>query len=537
MTFAARRKHPSPFTLHAVLFLGGLSLLSAEPAQSQSRDWSPEDRAVLADYTAIRAVAVSSERVYAITRSAIVAWHPVRRAWEGPYLPRDPGLLSNVVSAIADPLDQSIWLIRPNGWIHFDPTIQLFDQGVIPGSVTDAALDRNAPASGLFLRSGSQWYQAGRGGGALPSNPPQAPLRPATVQEAVRDNPSIQASAAGLLFASRLRPVSYTSAARASAFAGQGWFLGTNSAGLIFFPLGSGFPEPMRFGLPSDFATAVTVADNMVWVANGRTAATDASISRLSSSLDSVSWFQGPRATGLPFTTAQRMVSDGRSLWLATDQGLLRLTPSSTPEIDQFQRELPDIPILDLAQQGGRIGIGMRHGVAIYHQDGGIVRYAANFAEPAAAVLPGGDTLWVGTRVGLWFADSSMADLRRPTGFGEAPSQQEPVLDLLWRADTLVALTAGRLIWRDPRTGSFTLGPQLGNSLGRPLRLVSGRDALYLAGTGGIGVLRLGSGILRTFRTPGDIPGEVTDLAVDKDYLWVTSRRGLVRFRLDAIGR
>jgi hypothetical protein len=531
-----RTQPPSPSALHVLVTLGLCLLANVAAADGQSRDWSPEDRAVLADYTAIRAVAVTTERVFAVSRTAIVAWNPLRRGWEGPYLPRDPGLLSNVVSAIADPLDQSLWLVRPNGWVHFDPAIRQFDQGVIPGSVNDAALDRNQPASGLFLRSGSQWYQAGRGGGAVPSQAPQAPIRPASVQEAIRDNPAIQANAAGLLFTSRLRPVTYTSAARATAFAGQGWFLGTNSAGLVFFPLGSGFPEPMPFGLPGDVATAVTVSGDKVWVVNSRTGATDAAISGLSRSLDSVTWFQGPRASGLPFTTAQRIVSDGTSLWLATDQGLLRVTPSNA-ETEQFQRELPEIPLLDLAQQGGRIGIGMMHGVAVYQRERGIVRYAPNFADAAGAVLPGGDTLWVGTRFGLWFADSAMGDLRRPTGFGDAPSQQEPVSDLVWRADTLVVLTSSRLIWRDPGSGSFTLGPLLGTAVGRLLRLVSGRDALYLAGTNGIGVLRLQTGVLRTCRAPGDIPGEVTDLAVDADYLWVASRRGLVRFRLDAIGR
>jgi hypothetical protein len=512
-------------------------LIVAAPAQGQSRDWSPDDRAVLGDYTEIRAVATSTERLFVVSRSAVLVWNLVRREWEGPYVPRDPGLLTDVAAAIADPLDQSVWLIRRAGWVHFDPMIRQFEPGMIPGLVSDAALDRNAPTSGLFLRSGSQWYQATRGGGAIPSNAPQVPLRPATVQEAIRDNPGIQANVAGLLFTSRLRPVSYTSAARLTGFGGQGWVLGTNSAGVISFPLGSGFPQSIRYGLPSDLATAVTVSGEDVWVVNGRTIVTDAAISRLSRTLDSVVWFQGPRATGLPFSTARRIVSDGAVLWLATDQGLLRVTPGDQPEIRDYQRELPDVPVLALARQGGRIGIGLAHGVALYDRERGLLRYAMNFAEPAAAVLPGGDTLWVGTRAGLWFADSTMADLRRPPGFGEAPSQQEPILDLVWRADTLVALTASRLIWRDPSTGSFTLGPGLGGNLGRLFRLVSGRDALYLAGANGVGVIRLGGPIIRTFRTPGDIPGQVGDIAVDKDYLWVASRRGLVRFRLDAIGR
>ncbi|HWA15841.1 MAG TPA: hypothetical protein VG817_05375 [Gemmatimonadales bacterium] len=535
MTFRSRHFHPAPRTLHAVLLL--LTLVAGSAA-AQSRDWSPDDRAVVGDYTEIRAVAASTERIFVITRNAVLVRSTLDRRWEGPYLPRDPGLLYDVVSAIADPLDQSVWLIRRSGYVHFDPVTRQFSPGLVPGSVTDAAIDRNAPASGLFLRSNGQWYQASRGGAALPSPAPQAPERPATVQEAIRDNPAIQANIAGLLVTSRLRPISYTSAARLTGFGGQGWILGTNTAGVVAFPLGSGFPEPIRYGLPNDLAMAVTVSNNQVWVVNGRTAGSDAAVSRMTRSLDSVAWFQGGRAIGLPFTSARSIVAEGSVLWLATDQGLLQVTPSDQPEIRDYQRELPDIPVLDLAAQGDRIGIGLAHGVALQDGERGLRRYAMNFAEPAAAVLPGGgDTLWIGTRVGLWFADSSMADVRRPSGYGDAPSQQDPVLDLAWRGDTLVALTASRLIWRDPASGSFTLGPSLGGNIGRLFRIVSGKEALYIAGTRGIGLIRLGGPILRSFRAPGDIPGEVTDLAVDKDYLWVASQGGLVRFRLDAIGR
>lgn len=522
----------APIRLLFAVTLGSSTALAA-----QSRDWTPDERTVLSDYTEIRAVAVTTERVFAISNTGVIAWNTLRRNWEGPYLPRDPGALREVVAAIADPLDHTVWMIRRNGWVRFDPALQQFEVGFIPGTVSDAALDRNSPASGLFLRSGSQWFQASRGGSAIPSSAPQAPVRPATVQEAIRDNPSIQASTSAFLGNTRLRPVHYTSAARAEAFAGQGWFLGSNVAGLIFFPLGAGVGQQFAFGLPSDLALAVTVSGDDVWVVNGRTTVTDPSVTRLARDLSSVAWMQGPRATGLPFGTARRIVSDGTTLWLATDQGVLRVTPSTDPEIRDYQRELPDIPVLDLAQQGGRIGIGMEHGVAVHEREGGMRRYAMNFAEPAPAVLPGGDTLWIGTRLGLWFADSSMADVRRPAGFGDAPSQQEPIIDLVWRADTLVALTRSRLIWRDPASGSFTLGPDLGRSVGRLLRLVNGRDALYIAGTSGVGVIRLKTPILRTFPAPGDIPGEVTDIAVDQEYLWVTSRRGLVRFSLDAIGR
>ena len=41
--------------------------------------------------------------------------------------------------------------------------------------------------------------------------------------------------------------------------------------------------------------------------------------------------------------------------------------------------------------------------------------------------------------------------------------------------------------------------------------------------------------IVRPFTTPGDLPGQVTDIAVDDDYLWVATVRGLVRFSLEVL--
>ncbi|MBY0263181.1 MAG: DUF1223 domain-containing protein, partial [Phycisphaerales bacterium] len=51
------------------------------------------------------------------------------------------------------------------------------------------------------------------------------------------------------------------------------------------------------------------------------------------------------------------------------------------------------------------------------------------------------------------------------------------VLDMAWRADTLVLLTDGRLLWRNPANGRFTAGPLLGNALGRLHTIVNGTRA------------------------------------------------------------
>jgi hypothetical protein len=114
---------------------------------------------------------------------------------------------------------------------------------------------------------------------------------------------------------------------------------------------------------------------------------------------------------------------------------------------------------------------------------------------------------------------------------------QGSVFDLTWRADTLVALLKDRIIWRDPATGRFNLGPLLGAALGRMHTVVSGRGGLYIAGDRGIGFAGLGTALRRVFTTPGDLPGQVTDLAVDDAYAWVATLGGLVRFRLEVVGQ
>jgi hypothetical protein len=113
-------------------------------------------------------------------------------------------------------------------------------------------------------------------------------------------------------------------------------------------------------------------------------------------------------------------------------------------------------------------------------------------------------------------------------------SLQGAVVDLAPLADTLVALTRDEMLWRDPRTKRWTLGPNLSNLLGRLRRFVAEGPGFWVAGDRGVGFARLGTPPLRPLRE-GDLPGAANDLAVDDQYLWVATDRGLVRFRLDAI--
>lgn len=522
-----------------LLTVSAVSVLPAAPCLSaQSRDWSPEDRAVIGDFTSIAAVAVSRERVFVVTPTAVAGWEPQSQRWVGPWQPREVGALQGVAVALADPLDGSLWLVRRSGWLRFDPGIQVWEQGTVPGTILDAALDQSAPGTGLFLRTTGGWYLAQRGGMALPGAAPLRPVRAATINDAFRANPAIQAGSAALQMSNRARNVRFTAAARADGFAGQGWFLGTSGAGLLYMADGAGLPQPLQFGLPSDAVDAVFSGPRGIWVVTERTPTADPGLSFVAGDFTTFRWLQGPRASGFPFTEARRIVGRESDLWVATDGGVVRITPR-TEEYVRYDdgRGLPDPRVLDLAQRRGRIVAATAHGLASFADSTGFVRLAPDFADAALAVALSGDTVWVGTRLGLFAAVPGESDLLAPEAARASAAMQGSVVDLTWRADTLIALLPDRLVWRDPATGRFTVGPLFGTMLGRLHTVVSGPSALYVAGEQGVGIAGLNVPLRRSLTVPGDLPGQVTDLAVDDTYLWVGTLRGLVRFRLDAIGR
>lgn len=140
-----------------------LALASAARAQSASRDWRPEDRTVIGDFSRITAVATAIDRVYVGSPSAVLIWNPQFRQWQGPYDPPDPELLTRVFAALVDPLDNSLWLARPDGWVHFQPELQLWDQGRVPEGVQAIAFDADDPTTGLYFRTRRGWLLLPRG--------------------------------------------------------------------------------------------------------------------------------------------------------------------------------------------------------------------------------------------------------------------------------------------------------------------------------------------------------------------------------------
>jgi hypothetical protein len=83
-------------------------------------------------------------------------------------------------------------------------------------------------------------------------------------------------------------------------------------------------------------------------------------------------------------------------------------------------------------------------------------------------------------------------DLERPPELNAA-SLQVPVYGFATLGDTLVALTRDQLIWRNPRTRTWSLGPNLSGLLGRLRRFAADGPGFWVAGDRGVGFARLGA--------------------------------------------
>ncbi len=504
-------------------------------AQGLPRLWLPDDRIILGDFSHITSIAAGPDRVFITAPASLVTWDPRSRRWHGPFDPPDPSYLTGVFASLLDPIDFSVWLVRQSGWTHYDPNIDAWDRGSIPARVTTIAFDRNSPVAGPYFRTSRGWYEVMRGSLlATPSRGPSQPELPLSIRDVFRDNPWFEANQAAVLRSARLGTARFTVAAR--AYDRQGWYLGTAGAGLLYAEEGAPVPSPLPFGLPGPIVGALFGGPRGVWVATDRTASSEASLTFVERSLTDFVTLEGSAIFGVRFNRANRIAGQGAFLWVASDIGVIRVgTDGRTVDVFDESQGLPDRRVWSLAAGHGQVVVGTARGLVRITDSLGVERLAPSFAGAILAVAIAGDTVWTGTQLGVLAALPDSSDLLRPIGLGTEPSLRQPALDLTWTADTLVALTPDRLQWRDPASGAWTLGPLLSAELGRLHRVISDDRGLWVAGERGVGFTTLATPPGRVLLVDRDLPAEPTDLAVDDQFLWVATARGLVRWRLDAV--
>ena len=455
----------------------------------------PEDRVVIGDFSRVNALAAAIDRIYVVYPTALAIWKPLERRWEVPRAPRHPDVLRRVTRAVVDPLDRTLWLAAGTAWIHYDPTANRWDEGVF----------------------------------AVP--PARLPQTAATVDDAMRDLPQLRSLAATIATGPLLTRGTITAAARDPQ--GNGWFLGTSTRGLVFFDRMATDVEPMSLGLRGDVVGAIAATADGVWVATENDGLHPASLTLLATELDASSAVNGSAARGLPFNLVRQILATSDGVWLATDQGAVRVLHDGD-RIDRFGATtgLGDDRVLSLARYRGHVVAGTMRGLSESRGDSGFVDMAPGFADPVYSLRAIGDTLWVGTLHGLFALLPGSDELRMTDGFRRLAGSTAAILGIGYVGDTLVAMTPSELLWRDPRSGGWTVGPDIGRQVGSLVALEPTAHGAWVGGARGAAFVRGDGTVLQLILAPGDLPGELTAIATRGRYLWIGTRAGLVRFLL-----
>lgn len=491
----------------------------------------PEDHAVVGDFRVVQAIASSFERVYVVYATGVGIWSPLRRAWEVPREAPDRFTLPNVRIAAVDPLDQSLWLGGADGLVHFDPFIDRWERHPLPGRVVALAIDQADP-TGIWARTQEGWWVVPRIGTPRAASPPNTLRTVPTLEDAYRDLPALRSFGATLSVGPGLGAGRLTAAAPAPD--GSGWFIGTDTRGLLLVDRVGVRAEPMPFGLPGEVVGALAVVPGTVYVA------TDAGfrsgmvgLAALDESLSQVRWFTGNAVFGLGADAIRRILPGQDVLWLATDRGVVRLSLEDEA-IRRWDESdgLQDQRILALAWWRDGLAVGTARGLFRIDAVGEVSRLAFSMIDPVYALHVERDTLWIGAARGIGYLAPGDSAVQVPVAWRGIASPRDEVRGIGAVRDTLVAMTRNGMAWRDPVTGEWVPGAPFAATTGTLRAFHATAAGAWLGGDRAAVLVSANGAVLHVLRVGLDLPDLVTAIATGDDHLWVGTARGLVRIRL-----
>jgi ligand-binding sensor domain-containing protein len=441
----------------------------------------------MSDFSVIEAVAASSWYVYAATTHGLLIYDRVSRRFRTPVTAIDGYPAQRVRRAIADPTANAVWLDLGAGlgYLRYD----VDGRAWIPGSPTFST-------------------------GTL------------SVEAALAGAPLVDAMRAAILTDQRLRTHQFTAAAATPDR--PEIFFGTDGVGLVRVDKQTGEWEVLSYGLLAPAVGAVTRGPGGVWAATSALAgrAQRRGLSWVASDLSATTTSEGGRAAlGFSFLYARRLLADGDQLWIATEQGVLRVDSTG---MDGRQWDLPDATCLERSPRG--IWAGTMRGLSLITADEWVQDIGPR-GIPITSLLAAADTLWVGTGSGLAYVVPGGTEMTIPFELRERPSMRVPIYALARLQDTIVMATERELFWREPATHAWTSVP-LPPALGVPTALATTpQGGLWIGGTRGLAQAHIRSGLMEVHTVPFEIPAPVRDLTADRDYLWAATDSGLVRIQ------
>jgi ligand-binding sensor domain-containing protein len=451
--------------------------------------WGPDDRVLISDFSEIDAVAASPWLVFAATAHGLIMYDRSARRFRSPVTALDGYPAGRVRRAFADRSGNAVWLDLGNGLDYF-----------------------------RYDADGRAWSR-----GPLIADQVYGSL---TVEAALTSAPLADAMRAAILTDSRLRAHQFTAAA--STPDRPELFFGTNGLGMVRVDKQTGEWDVLNYGLVAPGVGAVAPAPDGVWVAaNARPGGSQRrGLTWVATDLSATRTFEGGGAAlGFTFLYSRRMLTAANQLWLATEQGVLRINPST------FRSRLFDLPnATSLARAPDGVWVGTTRGLSLITNDDHVAAIGPS-GLPVTSLVAVRETLWVGTTSGLGQLLPGAETITTPPELADRPGMRVPVYALARLQDTLVMATERELLWRNPTSHAWSALP-LPLNLGIPTALAADPSGgLWIGGTFGLAQAEVARASIRVHPVPLEMPAAVRDVTTDQDFVWVATDSGLVRIR------
>ena len=469
--------------LICVFAAAACAVRTAQPLNRQTAILSADNRIVISDFSQIDAVAASSWFIYAATPRGLLIYDRVARRFRPPVTRLDGFPEGRVRRAAADPAGNAVWLDLGSalGYARYDVDGRAWTRGFLPSRQFDGIL---------------------------------------TVEAALASAPIADAMRAAILSDQRLRTHQFTAAATTPDR--PEIYFGTNGMGLVRVDKQTGEWDVLSYGLVAPAVGAVAIGNGGVWAAANARGSERRGLTWVENDVSVARAIEGyGAALGFSFLSSRKLLSAGDQLWLATEQGVLRIDPAT---FRSRQFDLPQATSLARAPDG--IWVGTLRGLFIITADDHVTAFGSSAAPGLGitSLVAVRDTLWVGTTAGLGQVV--------PGSDAITPVVERVTVHALARLqDTLIMATDRELRWRDDASPEWSSLP-IPLTVGTPTSLAAATEkGVWIGGTQGLAFADLQRSFIHVHTVPLEIPGAVRDIAIDRDYLWAATDSGLVRIQ------
>ncbi|HKG93378.1 MAG TPA: hypothetical protein VKA84_15835 [Gemmatimonadaceae bacterium] len=509
-----------------------------------------EDRVLVTRFADVSAVAVSRRMVYVATPAGLGIYDRQFSSWLPPLSLADGFPQGRVRVMAGDPGSDGVYIGAFGELLYYQPNIDQLVRTPVPGSVERIIFDRRSPGSGAFVyATGSGWLRASTTGFTQPVSdamlpPPADRVVPSSLQEIYREFPTVESFERMLTRDDQLRTWPVTAGAR-SPERSEVW-LGTMGNGLFkvdpYFNQGTHLP----FGLLDYGAGALALAADGIWVGGLGQEVTGAGsrpgLTFASEDLQDWRWVEAPVGAQLAGARAYDLEVRGSIAWIATDRGVARVDTRNANDFLTLSaiNGLPSDVVLSVSARESGAWVGTQRGlVFVADSGGGRRRPRMTVSEmvardiPVRALLPAGDTLWIGSDAGLLLLRTGDEQASRAAPDAGDARLTQPVSALARSDSLLVAAVGSQVVVMNLRGGAIVRPWEAVNFglLGGIRTLAMDERTLWAGGPLGVVVVTRANGTSRFLPIPAEVAADVYDIALSRNFAWIATRRGIQRLR------